>query len=149
NLMLTPEGVVKVLDFGLARLAEEQEPDAALTRSGAVMGTADFLAPEQAQDAHTADIRADIYSLGATLYYLLIGEAPFAGGSLAQKLLRLQQATPEPVERRRPDLPPSLGAVVGKMMAKRPQDRYQTPAEAAAALAPFDAPATPRQPPRR
>ena len=110
------------------------------------MGTPDYIAPEQARDSHTADIRADLYSLGCTLYFLLTGRAPFPGGSLTEKLLKHQMDEPRPVEELRPETPPAVAAVVRKLMAKRPGDRYQTPAEAAAALAsvllaPTDAPA--------
>ena len=144
NLILATEGgVVKVLDLGMARLRERLGPDetaSGLTREGSVMGTADYMAPEQAADSHTADIRADIYSLGCTLYHLLTGQPPYPGGSLTEKLLKHQQATPEAVERLRPDAPPGLAPVVRRMMARRPQERYQTPQEVADALAPFAAP---------
>jgi hypothetical protein len=98
------------------------------------MGTPDFMAPEQALDFHEVDIRADIYSLGCTLFYLLTGQAPFEGTSLAQKLLNHQQAPPPSIEKLRPGLPPELAPVLGRMLAKRPEDRYQTPAEVAEAL---------------
>ncbi len=139
NLLLAAKGdVVKVLDMGLARL-DRPETDAGasstLTQEGVVMGTPDYIAPEQARDSHTADIRADLYSLGCTLYFLLTGRAPFPGGSLTEKLLKHQMDEPRPVEELRPETPPAVTAVVRKLMAKRPADRYQTPAEAAAALA--------------
>jgi WD40 repeat protein/tRNA A-37 threonylcarbamoyl transferase component Bud32 len=143
NLMLTPDGVVKILDFGLARFVSESGSEAALTQSGTLMGTADYIAPEQTLDARQADIRADIYSLGCTLYFLLTGQPPFPGGSLGQKLLRHQQAEPITVQQLRAGVPGELARVLGKMLAKRPQDRYQTPAEVAEALAPFLAPALP------
>lgn len=140
NLMLTTDGQVKLLDLGLARLrgdlAEETAP-APLTHEGMVMGTPDYLAPEQALDAHTADIRSDIYSLGCTLYHLLTGRPPFPGGTMTEKLLRHQQTDPDRIETVNPAAPAALGNVVRTMMARRPQDRYQTPNEAAAALAPF------------
>jgi serine/threonine-protein kinase len=131
-------GTVKVLDLGLARLVGGDGPAATeLTRDGALMGTPAYLAPEQADDARAADARADVYALGSTLYYLLTGRPPLPEGSLTQKLLALQQSEPEPVESLRPEVPAALGAVLRRMMAKRPADRFQTPAEAAAALAPF------------
>src|SRR5262249_47708922 len=108
-----------------------------LTGEGAVMGTPDYMAPEQACESHTVDIRADIYSLGCTLYFLLTAQAPFPGGTTVQKVFRHLHDEPEPVERARPDVPAALGAVVRKLMAKRPEDRYQVPADAEAALLPF------------
>jgi tRNA A-37 threonylcarbamoyl transferase component Bud32 len=138
NLLLAASGnLVKVLDFGLARLepATDVETSSTLTGEGTVMGTADYLAPEQSLDARSADVRADLYSLGCTLYFLLTGTPPFPGGTLGQKIARHLAAEPDPVERLRPGVPPALAEVVRKLMAKRPEDRYQTPAEAAAALA--------------
>src|SRR5262245_18781543 len=138
NLLLSAAGgVVKVLDLGLARLRREEGSDSntALTGEGGVVGTPDYMAPEQFEDAHEVDVRADLYSLGCTLYFLLAGRAPFAGGPLAQKIRKHQQAEPGALESLRQDLLPGVSAVVGKLMAKRQEDRYQTPAEAAAALA--------------
>jgi serine/threonine protein kinase/WD40 repeat protein len=138
NLLLAAQdGLIKVLDLGLARLRSREVDETRLTQEGSLMGTPDYLAPEQAVDSARADIRADVYSLGCTLYHLLAGRPPFPGGSLTEKLLRHQQSEPEPLERLCPDLSPGLGAVVRKMMAKRPEERYQTPAEVAAALTPF------------
>jgi tRNA A-37 threonylcarbamoyl transferase component Bud32 len=139
NLMRTPEGRIKILDFGLARLACDPDVRAAgqLTDEGVVMGTADYMAPEQAEDSRTADIRADVYSLGCTLYELLAGCLPFPGGSAATKIIRHSREQSTPLGRLRPDLPLELVRVVEKMMAKRPTERYQTPGEVAAALEPF------------
>ncbi len=139
NLLLSKDGVVKILDMGLARLGQNAGDQTAgeLTQEGSVMGTPDYMAPEQAEESHTVDIRADIYSLGCTLHHLLTGEAPFSGGTLIQKLYRHMSQEPPAVESRRPGLPVGLGAVARRMMAKKPQDRYQTPAEAAAALGAF------------
>jgi WD40 repeat protein/serine/threonine protein kinase len=139
NLLLAADGVVKVLDMGLARLSPEDADGVSsfttLTQEGAVMGTPDFIAPEQAMDSHTADIRADLYSLGCTSYYLLTGCVPFPRGSALEKLLRHQTEEPRPVEGLRPEVPAAVAAVVRRLMAKRPQDRFQTPAELAAAVA--------------
>jgi serine/threonine protein kinase len=138
NLLRTPQSVVKVLDMGLARLTragEDGEATSMMTEEGAVIGTADYIAPEQARDAHGADIRADLYSLGCTLYHLLAGRPPFAGGSAVEKLLGHQMDQPPPLEQWRPEVPPEVAAVVRRLMAKRPEERYQTPAAAAAALA--------------
>jgi serine/threonine-protein kinase len=130
-------GTVKILDLGLARLSLPPGADSSttLTEDGAVMGTPDFMAPEQAEESHTVDIRADIYSLGCTFYFLLAGRAPFAVGTLAQNIRRHLLEEPPPLEALRHDLPPGLPAVLRKMLAKRPEDRYQTPAEFADAVA--------------
>lgn len=131
-------GVVKILDLGLARLhATEEGPSSMLTQEGAVMGTLDFLAPEQALDAHRVDIRADLYSLGCTLYYLLTGRVPFPGGSAAEKIHKHQAEWPVPAEELRPEVPAGVAALLRKLLAKRPEQRYQTPGEVAAALLPF------------
>ncbi len=142
NLMLTGQGQVKILDFGLALLGDDQPRGGELTSSGQVMGTADYIAPEQVSDAHTVDIRADIYSLGCTLYRLLTGQAPFSGAQYkthAEKLVGHLKESPSPVQRLRTDVPAELALVLERMMAKKPADRFATPAEAAAALAPFAA----------
>ncbi len=138
NLMLTTDGTVKILDMGLARFRAAEEDDGAsstLTHEGLVMGTPDYLAPEQALDSHSVDIRADLYSLGCTLYFLLSGRVPFPGGSALEKLIRHREQEPAALERLRPGVPPAVTAVVRRLMAKRPADRYQSPAELAAALA--------------
>ena len=101
------------------------------------MGTPDYIAPEQAQDSHQADIRADIYSLGCTLYDMLAGHAPFPDGNAAQKVKAHLHKTPPPLKTLRRDVPLELVRVIERMMAKDPAQRYQTPAEVAAALAPF------------
>jgi tRNA A-37 threonylcarbamoyl transferase component Bud32/tetratricopeptide (TPR) repeat protein len=137
NLLRTPAGQIKILDFGLAGVVGEREaPSAALTGAGTTIGTADYMAPEQARDSHAADIRADIYALGCTLYHLLAGRPPFPGpGTPVEKILRHVTDEPTPLRQLRADLPADLDAVVARMMAKDPADRYQTPAEVAAALA--------------
>jgi serine/threonine-protein kinase len=135
-----PEGVVKILDLGLARLQQppKNSRTAGLTilaGQGVMQGTLDYLAPEQALDFHSADIRADIYSLGCTFYFLLTGQPPFGSGSVTQKLMRHQHAEAMPIERLRPGLPPGLPPILNKMLAKNPADRYQTPGEVAEAIA--------------
>jgi WD40 repeat protein/serine/threonine protein kinase len=137
NLMVTA-GTVKILDFGLARFASELGvTGGSPTQDGSVVGTPDYMAPEQADDSRKADIRADIYSLGCTLYHLLAGQAPFPTGTMMQKLRAHQEQAPRPLAELRPDVPVEVVRVVARMMAKDPVQRYQTPAEVAQALAPF------------
>lgn len=151
NLMLSPDGQVRILDFGLAGIATESvlnDADAPvagekgatsrhLTIAGSVMGTPDYIAPEQARDAHSADIRADIYSLGCTLYCLLAGEPPHKSDSVVEKLKAHAETEPEAIESIRVDVPEELAEVVRRMMSRNPRDRFQTPAEVADALARF------------
>jgi formylglycine-generating enzyme required for sulfatase activity len=140
NLMLTPKGQIKVLDFGLARFASETTQAAALTQENAVVGTPDYIAPEQATDARQADIRADIYSLGCTLYFLLTGGPPFPEGTVMQKVLSHIEKQPKSVTTFRTDLPEGLMQVLDRMLAKDPAQRFQKPAEVAQALLPFTKP---------
>ncbi len=138
NLILTPRGQVKILDFGLARLASEQKQGrAGLTRSGDFMGTPEYIAPEQATDASQADIRADLYSLGCTLYALLTGRPPFQEGTAVQLVLAHLQKEAPPLNQVRPDVPTELATVVARLLAKEPAQRFQTPLEIAQLLAPF------------
>jgi serine/threonine protein kinase/WD40 repeat protein len=138
NLLLS-RGVIKVLDLGLARLsvAGGEQPEGELTHEGMVMGTPDYIAPEQAYESHTVDARADVYSLGCTLYYLLSGTVPFPGGTLVQKMMKHQREEPPPLTSHRAEVPPGLVAVVARMMAKLPEARYQSAAHVALALEPF------------
>jgi serine/threonine-protein kinase len=135
NLLVDRAGVVKVLDLGLVR--SETEADAGLTRKldNRVLGTADYVAPEQALDSSAVDIRADVYSLGATFYYLLAGRTLFPEGRTAQKLVWQQIKDPTPVDRLRPDVPPGVADLVHLMLQKNPADRPQTPLEVFDALA--------------
>jgi len=142
NLMLTPQGQIKILDLGLALLRTDQPGSGQLTSSGQTMGTADYMAPEQASNAHSVDVRADIYSLGCTLYMLLAGRAPFSGPQYktqAEKLVGHLKEFPPPVRQFRNDVPAELAVVIERMMAKSPDDRFASPAEVAAAMAPFAA----------
>ncbi len=138
NLLLTANGsTVKILDMGLARLSQSAlhgQPGTLMTQEGTVMGTPDYIAPEQSRSSHNVDIRADIYSLGCTLYHLLAGQAPFPRGSMIEKILKHQLDEPPPLEQIRPDVPPPVAALVRKMMAKKTEARYQTPAAVVAAL---------------
>ena len=135
NLMLTQKGQVKVLDFGLAGFVSESKPVGSLTEFGQGLGTPDYVAPEQIRDAHAADIRADIYSLGCTLYYLLTGLPPFPEGSVSQKIAAHLERMPRSISDLRSGLWDNLAQMIERMMAKEPAHRYQTPAEVANALA--------------
>ncbi len=138
NLLIDKRGIVKVLDLGIVRI-----PGESLTMELAaqpILGTADYLAPEQAVDSSNVDTRADIYALGGTLYYLLSGKPPYADGSAALKLARKQVADPPWIGRVRPDVPEGLANVIHRMMARSPADRYPTPSLAAEALAPWSMP---------
>lgn len=137
NILVDRNGIVKVLDMGLARFFLDEEDVLTKKYDENVLGTADYLAPEQALDSHGVDIRADIYSLGATFYFCLTGKTPFAEGTVAQKLIWHQTRQPKPIRSLRPEVPEDLVAVIDKMMAKDPGQRYQTPQAVAEALAPF------------
>jgi serine/threonine protein kinase len=132
NLIVDRNGTVKILDLGLALVVNSTE---ILTRN--ILGTPDYLAPEQCRDSHRVDSRADIYSLGGTLYYLLTGRPPFPEGTTAQKLVYQQTRQPRSIRADRPNVPADLELVVAIMMAKDPDDRYQTPLDVAAALEPW------------
>jgi hypothetical protein len=137
GLPLPPRAVVKILDMGVARLFQLSEQEASLTtltRDGSVIGTPDYIAPEQLEDPRGVDVRADLYSLGCTFYFLLTGQVPFPGGTLVQKLDRQRWHTPPGVNQLRQEVPPALAAVVRRLMAKHPDDRYQAPGDLAAAL---------------
>jgi serine/threonine-protein kinase len=149
-------GLVKVSDFGLARLHVpvndhplSPRPRTILTKENTVMGTPDYLSPEQSRDLHKTDIRSDLYSLGCTFYFLLTGKVPYPGGNALDKLIRHSTERPAPISDVRSDVPSAVVAIVEKLMAKHPADRYQTPAELAEALAPYAVSGpTPWAPPR-
>ncbi len=126
--------LVKILDFGLARFQSEEDNSTRLTQVGRMLGTIDYIAPEQAQDSRNADIRADIYSLGCTLYFMLTGDAPFPQGTVPQRLMQHQSAEPTDIRATRPDAPEELIAICRKMMAKAAADRYQSADEVSRAL---------------
>lgn len=132
NLLITRAGVVKLLDLGLARMETDAgESLSTLTQEGSVLGTPEFLAPEQARSATKVDIRADLYSLGCTFYFVLTGKVPFPGGTLAEKLIRHQIDHPRPVQELQPRVSPEVAAMVARLMAKEPAERYQTPGQLA------------------
>ena len=126
NLIVASEGkkpIVKVLDFGLAKVTSEGQADGGLTREGQMLGTPEYIAPEQIRDAQSADIRADIYSLGCTLYYLLTGGPPFRGEHLWDLYQAHFSMEAQPLNLVRPEVPVELAALVAKMMAKEPGRR--------------------------
>jgi serine/threonine protein kinase/ActR/RegA family two-component response regulator len=137
NLMRDKTGVVKVMDLGLARVAgtlSTPGEDSGLTREGSIAGTVDFMSPEQAVNTKAADHRADVYSLGCTLFYLLTGRHVYAGETLMEKLLAHREEPVPTISSIRKDVPPEFDAVFAKMVAKKPQDRYQAMSEVSAAL---------------
>jgi hypothetical protein len=156
NILLEGPRPGRIADFGLAGFAGQTHPEEpadaqapretktdALTQTGTVLGTPDYIAPEQIENTHAADTRSDVYSLGCVLYYLLAGQVPFPESSILKKLLAHREKAPQPLTELRRDLPTKLVRVVERMMAKDPARRYQTPAEVVRALAPFAAPPPP------
>lgn len=143
NLLLDKEGTVKILDMGLARIDDAAVAAAqeGLTQSGQVMGTIDYMAPEQAFNTRTADARADIYSLGCTLWRFLTGQNLFAGETVVEKLMAHQTLPIPSLTAVRPDVPAALQQVFERMVAKKPDERWQTMAEVEAALAGLEGPA--------
>jgi eukaryotic-like serine/threonine-protein kinase len=137
NLMVDTRGTIKILDLGLTRFLDEAESLTADYDAAKVLGTADYLAPEQAVNSHEVDIRADVYGLGATFYFLVTGATPFPEGTAMQKLLWVQMRPPQPVRELCPDLPEDVAAIIEQMMAKDPADRFATPGEVVHALAPW------------
>ena len=137
NLLVDRDGVVKILDLGLARFVQPgKRPRVSDSDAGRVMGTADYVSPEQLFDCDAADHRTDIYSLGATLYHLLTGQPPFTGSTTAKIVAHHLQPVPTAHEVRT-DVPEEVSAVIARMMAKDPADRYQSAAEVMEALLPF------------
>ncbi|HZZ71464.1 MAG TPA: serine/threonine-protein kinase [Pirellulales bacterium] len=134
NLLLDTKGIVKILDMGLARFSNDDRASLTIAHDENVLGTADYLAPEQAVNSHTVDSRADIYSLGCTLYYLLTGHPPFTEGTLAQRIMKHQTQPAPSIFLERKDAPQELVDICSKMMAKTPPKRFQTAGEVASAL---------------
>lgn len=136
NLLIDAKGNVKLLDLGLARFFRaDEEESLTIKHDEKVLGTADYLAPEQAVDSHAVDERADVYSLGCTFYFALTGHPPFTDGTLVQRLLAHQTKVPPPISRYRDDVPAGLTDILSKMLEKRKEDRYQSARAVADALA--------------
>ncbi len=146
NLLVTPTGVLKVLDLGLARFFDDNDHSLTVQHDEKVLGTADYISPEQAIDSHKVDCRTDIYSLGCTLYFLLSGHPPFNSGSLAQRLVAHQTRPAPPITNERPEVPVELQAIMEKMMAKKAEDRYQTAQDVADAVAHWQKPTPAKAP---
>ena len=139
NLMVTPEGDARVLDLGLARLIEDDERP--LTRPNVIIGTLDYASPEQLGNASRADRRSDLYSLGCTIYFAMAGQPPFEGGDVVNKIFKQRMDDPEPLERVARGVPAAFAAIVRKLMAKDPAERYQDCASLRADLARWADPA--------
>jgi serine/threonine protein kinase len=139
DILVDRSGVVKLIDFGLVRFRPAGPAVPTGRHRGVVLGTPDYMAPEQALDPSSVDIRADVYSLGATFYFCLAGHPPFPDSTEAQKLLWLQTRQPEPIRQLRPTVPEGMAAVIERMLAKDAAQRPQTPQEVADALDPFTA----------
>jgi eukaryotic-like serine/threonine-protein kinase len=140
NVLVTEDGCsVKLSDLGLARFdSPEWQPKASeLTQIGMMIGTPDYVSPEQIRDSKRADIRSDLYSLGCTLYHMLAGRPPCEGPSTVQKLHQQQSVEPIPIEKLRPDVPVDVATLVRTLMAKKPRDRCQDPGEVLAVLRPY------------
>jgi eukaryotic-like serine/threonine-protein kinase len=135
NLLVDQRNVVKLLDLGLARFTDEEQTSLTMTYDENVIGTVDYLAPEQALNSHKVDARADIYGLGCSMYFLLTGHPPFPDGTLAQRLIKHQKQLPPGILADRPDAPSELVDICMKMIAKKPSQRYQSASEVAQALA--------------
>ena len=141
NLMIDETGRVRILDFGLARFVRDELSEAlsngasvGITAEHRTLGTPDYIAPEQVSDARTSDIRSDIYSLGCTLYFLLTGQPPFPNGSPMEKMSAHLHLQPTPISTLRSDIPASVAGLIDRMIAKSPDDRFQTPDELLAAI---------------
>lgn len=142
NLLIGSDGTAKLLDFGLARISgsAKDEFSLAMIFGHDCLGTPDYISPEQAIDSNKVDETADIYSLGCTMYVALTGRVPFPVKSSRQKIEGHQTGTPKPITEIRSDVPPEVLAIIAKMMAKQPADRFQSAVELAEALQPFRKP---------
>jgi serine/threonine-protein kinase len=134
NIILTTDGLAKLVDMGLARLEYVEQTEQDETATGVTLGTFDYISPEQARNPRDADIRSDIYSLGCTLFFMLTSRPPFPVGTVLQKLLAHQSDPAPDVRELRPDVPEMMAAVIATMLAKRQEERFQTPLDLSAAL---------------
>jgi serine/threonine-protein kinase len=134
NIIIAHDGVVKLVDMGLARLEYIEQPEHDETATGVTLGTFDYISPEQARSPRDADIRSDIYSLGCTVFFMLTGRPPYVEGTVVQKLLAHQTNPVPDIREVRPDVPDALANVISTMLAKRPDDRFQTPLDLSIAL---------------
>lgn len=134
NLLLDRNGLIKVIDFGMARVDWPGQSSITLEHGDTLLGTVDYMAPEQANSCHDADARADLYSLGCTLYYLLTGHPPFPEGTITARLIKHCHAEPKPLQQLRADVPEKLAAICEGMMVKEPDARIQSALEVRYAL---------------
>jgi serine/threonine protein kinase len=138
NVLIDRHGTARLLDMGLARFFQDHTDQLTIKYDDKiVLGTADYVAPEQVANSHSVDIRADIYGLGATFYFLLAGHPPFPDGTIAQKLISHQTRTPTPIRQLRPEVPEEIAEVLERMMAKSTAERYQSPMQIYEALLPW------------
>ncbi len=129
NILIMIDGQAKLVDMGLARLQQVESSTNDLTASGVTLGTFDYISPEQARDPRNTDVRSDLYSLGCTLFFMLTGQPPFPDGTVLQKLLSHSSDTPPDLCEYRPDVDEEVASIINKLLAKQPDQRFQTPRE--------------------
>ena len=134
NILIAQDGLAKLVDMGLARLEYLGQAGHDETATGVTLGTFDYISPEQARNPRDADIRSDIYSLGCTLFFMLTSRPPFPEGNVLQKLLAHQSEPAPDVRELRPDVPELMASAISTMLAKKPEERFQTPLDLSAAL---------------
>ncbi len=134
NILINSAGKVKILDLGLALFSDEAEASLTIDFNDKVLGTADYLAPEQALNSHKVDHRADLYGLGCTMYFMLTGHPPFPDGTIAQRIAKHQKEMPKEIRKIRPECPGELAGICWKLMQKDPKFRYASAAQTAEVL---------------